>query len=177
MLLPIYPPLTSIVSSDKEEVEQQVSALVGMLLANDADNIQLSNDKEMLSTIFSIVTNTPVEIPGNSINLKPCISLIDDDTIDNQIPSSLGGSSPTAKTGGYFSVLLPMTLSLKSKHNKPVPVGLACEGHRVGLTSFKEFNDDYNKTLNINGQAVKWIAENMGWDILNHSMTDRKSVV
>ena len=167
----ITPPLTSIVSSDKEEVEQQVSALVGMLLANDADNIQLSNDKEMLSTIFSIVTNTPVEIPGNSINLKPCISLIDDDTIDNQIPSSLGGSSPTAKTGGYFSVLLPMTLSLKSKHNKPVPVGLACEGHRVGLTSFKEFNDDYNKTLNINGQAVKWIAENMGWDILNHSMT------
>lgn len=141
-----------------------------MLLANDADNIELSNDKEMLSTIFSIETITPIELSGNSVNLKPCISLIDDDVIDNQIPSSYGGASPTAKAGGYFSVLLPMTLSLKAKHNKPVPVGLACEGHRVGLTPLKSSDDTYT-ALNTNGLAVKWLHDNMGWNVFNHSMT------
>ena len=157
----------AIVKNSDDEAADQVSGLVSMLLSNGADNIELSNDKEMLSTIFNIETFSPIFIPGNNnIILKPCISLIDDDTIDYMI------SSPTAegKRGGFFSVLLPMMLSLGEKHGIKMPVGLACEGHRVGLTPYMSADDSYTE-LNKTGNAIKWLHNNMNWNVFNHSMT------
>ena len=149
------------------------SAVLG-LLATGVDNIQMSNNPKMMNILKNIfMSDGPVELNEenrNKLNLKPIISIIDDDTIDNQIPSSFAGLSPIANQGGFFSVLLPLTLSLSAKHNKKVPVGLACEGHRVGLTTYCEINDDYTE-LNVNGNAVKWLHDNMGWNVLNHSMT------
>jgi hypothetical protein len=152
--------------------ENKLMTVIG-LLANSADNVALSNNKKLVSTIMNINTPKPVAFKvsdNNNINLKPRISIIDDDTIDNQIPDSRGISNPEEKSGGYFSVLLPFTLSLKAKHNKPVPVGVASEGHRIGLTPIQSNSDAYT-SLNTNGNAVKWIHDNMGWNVLNHSMT------
>ena len=152
--------------------ESKMAAVISMLGVG-VDNIEMSNNPKMMSVLNNLFTEARVELNktnSNNKNLSPCISLIDDDTIDNQIPDSHGASEPTSNTGGYFSVLLPLTLSLSVKHNKPVPVGLACEGHRVGLTSYHATNDNYS-ALNTNGNAVKWIHNNMKWNVLSHSMT------
>ena len=82
------------------------------------------------------------EIEGGEFDGEPCITLIDDDTIDGQIPSSLGKT--TASGYGYFSLLLPFTLSLQDRWGVDVKAGLACEGHRVGLTPYLSSRDDYD---------------------------------
>lgn len=157
------------------EMDCLLSYVLGLLDAG-IDNIEMSKNPKMLtimSDFFSANTMVVNGLSDYTTNLKPCISLIDDDVKDYQIPSSYGEdtfSYSNRNYGGFFSVLLPMTLSLKAKYNKTVPVGLACEGHRVGLTSFLQTNDDYTM-LNTNGNAVKWLHENMGWNVLNHSMT------
>ncbi len=158
--------------SNEDYVKIKLRRIIDEIFANGFDNIELSNDNLFLEKLKSLDTPNPIifNYNNNENNLLPCISIIDDDTGDNQIPVSLGYSSPTVKSGGYFSVLLPLTLSLGSKYNKMIPVGLACEGHRVGLTTFKKANDNYS-TLNVNGTAVKWLHDNMGWNVFNHSMT------
>ena len=142
-----------------------------LLLAYNSDNIQLTCDG-MLQKLFSALDpTTPVEIPGGeAMSLHPCISIIDDDTFDYQIPSSYNGSKARDNQGGYFSVLLPMMLSLGNKYHKNLCPGLACEGQRVGLTHFLSPNDSYTE-LNENGRAVKWLHDQMGWNVFNHSMT------
>lgn len=141
------------------------------IIASGLDNIKASNDPRTFNYLTSIVPSA-MEINGVNISgkMKSCISIIDDDTIDGQIPVSFGSVDVKDGVGGYFSILLPITLSLAAKNNKKVPVNLACEGHRVGLTSYLESNDNYT-TLNENGNAVKWVHDKMGWNVLNHSMT------
>lgn len=161
-------------SEDKAATEEvmRLANIVG-LLANGLDNIELSNNPKIWPSIFNIKTGTVVQVNAgndNAVNLRPCLSIIDDDTIDNQIPDSKGSSEPTSNSGGFFSVLLPLTLSLSAKYHRKVTAGLACEGHRVGLTTFRESNDDYT-SLNTNGNAVKWLHNQMGWNVFNHSMT------
>jgi hypothetical protein len=143
------------------------------LLANGVDNIDISNNPKFMATLGNMFTDSAVSINGeneNKLNLKPCISIIDDDTIDNQIPSSKGESATVDKQGGYFSVLLPFMLSLGAKYEKKLVVGLACEGQRVGFTPIYNPNDNYT-ALNENGECVKWLHDNMGWNVFNHSMT------
>lgn len=153
--------------------EAQMAAVLG-LLATGVDSIEMTNNPKMLSALTNLFTDKAVNMNAdnkNAINIKPCLSIIDDDTADVQIPSSYGSDTvSTSTSGGFFSVLLPMMLSLGEKHGIKMPVGLACEGHRVGLTSYKQFNDDYSE-LNENGRAIKWLHDNMGWNVLNHSMT------
>ena len=161
-----------IMNTTKDDVViNQLRFFISGLLAGGIDNIELSNDQSFIQKLESLDTPNPIEFRiADKYILSPCLSIIDDDTEDYQIPSSMNRTNPTANYGGFFSVLLPLTLSLKAKYNKPVPVGLACEGHRVGLTSYtNQPNDDYS-TLNTNGLAVKWLHDNQGWNVLNHSM-------
>ena len=152
--------------------EAALSAALG-LVAVGVDNVEMSNNPRMMAVLKNLRTPEPVQLNAdneNKINLTAKISIIDDDTIDFQIPSSRGASDPSTTTGGYFSVLLPLLLSLQAKNGRPTFAGVACEGHRVGLTSLRQDNDDYS-ALNENGNAVKWLHDHMGWNVLNHSMT------
>lgn len=152
--------------------ESAMAAALGLVSVG-VDNIEMSNNPKMMAVLKNLRTTEPVQINAdneNKVNLTAKVSIIDDDTVDYQIPSSRGASTPTADTGGYFSVLLPLLISLRAKNGKPTSCGLACEGHRVGLTTLRQANDDYT-TLNENGNAVKWLHDNLGWNVFNHSMT------
>ena len=154
---------------DKKKVTEEKLASILGLLSVGVDNIEMSNNPRMMAVLNNLFTEKAIEINGinnNKVNLKPCLSIIDDDTVDYMI------SSPTAdgKRGGFFSVLLPMMLSLAAKHGITMPVGLACEGHRVGLTPYGSADDSYTE-LNKTGNAIKWLHNNMGWNVFNHSMT------
>ena len=146
---------------------------VSWLLGIGIDNIEMSNNPKIMPILSDFFSGSTMEVNGSGEykeNLKSCISIIDDDVIDNQIPSSSGRSTVQYNRGGYFSVLLPMMLSLGNKYGKNLCPGLACEGQRVGFTHYMSADDSYT-TLNENGRCVKWIHDNMGWNVFNHSMT------
>lgn len=161
-----------IMNTTKDDVViNQLRFLIAGLLAGGIDNVELSNDQSFIQKLICLDTPNPIEfrIVDEKTILSPCLSIIDDDTVDGQIPSSYGSSTPR-NFGGYFSVLLPLILSLNDKYGIDAKVGLACEGHRVGLTSYLQPNDDYNQ-LNDNGNLVKLLNTKVGWDVLCHSMT------
>lgn len=141
-------------------------------LVSGIDSVKLSKIENSIQVFDKFFTSDKMEFGevGN-YRRKPIISIMDDDTLDLQIPSSYGTTDEDTpqRSGGYFSVLLPMMLSLGAKHHRKIAMNLACEGHRVGLTTFMTENDDYSE-LNFNGKAVKWLHDNMGWDVINHSM-------
>lgn len=155
------------------EVDINITALINALpvIASGLNNVEISNDQRIINLLTSVNSTKVIDIKGVNIKnkLKPIMSIVDDDIVDGQIPSSMGKSVPD-NTGGYFSVLLPIILSLNDKYDINAKVGLACEGHRVGLTSFYQPNDDYNQ-LNENGNLLKLLSNKIGWDILNHSMS------
>lgn len=155
------------------EVDINITALINALpvIASGLNNVEISNDQRIINLLTSVNSTKVIDIKGVNIKnkLKPIMSIVDDDTVDGQIPSSMGKSVPD-NTGGYFSVLLPIILSLNDKYDINAKVGLACEGHRVGLTSFYRPNDDYSQ-LNENGNLLKLLSNKIGWDILNHSMS------
>lgn len=156
------------------EVDINITALINALpvIASGLNNVEISNDQRIINLLTSVNSTKVIDIKGANIKskLKPIMSIVDDDTIDGQIPSSMGSSIPNNHIGGYFSVLLPIILSLNDKYEINAKVGLACEGHRVGLTSYLQPNDNYSQ-LNDNGNYVKLLNTKLGWDILNHSMT------
>lgn len=155
------------------EVDINITALINALpvIASGLNNVEISNDQRIINLLTSVNSTKVIDIKGVNIKnkLKPIMSIVDDDTVDGQIPNSMGKSVPD-NTGGYFSVLLPIILSLNDKYDINAKVGLACEGHRVGLTSFYQPNDDYSQ-LNENGNLLKLLSNKIGWDILNHSMS------
>lgn len=155
------------------EVDINITALINALpvIASGLNNVEISNDQRIINLLTSVNSTKVIDIKGVNIKnkLKPIMSIVDDDTVDGQIPSSMGKSVPD-NTGGYFSVLLPIILSLNDKYDINAKVGIACEGHRVGLTSFYQPNDDYSQ-LNENGNLLKLLSNKIGWDILNHSMS------
>lgn len=155
------------------EVDINIIALINALpvIASGLNNVEISNDQRIINLLTSVNSTKVIDIKGVNIEnkLKPIMSIIDDDTVDGQIPSSIGKSVPD-NTGGYFSVLLPIILSLNDKYEISAKAGLACEGHRVGLTSYLQPNDDYSQ-LNENGNLLKLLSNKIGWDILNHSMS------
>lgn len=155
------------------EVDINITALINALpvIASGLNNVEISNDQRIINLLTSVNSTKVIDIKGVNIKnkLKPIMSIVDDDTVDGQIPNSMGKSVPD-NTGGYFSVLLPIILSLNDKYDINAKVGLACEGYRVGLTSFYQPNDDYSQ-LNENGNLLKLLSNKIGWDILNHSMS------
>ena len=155
------------------EVDINITALINALpvIASGLNNVEISNDQRIINLLTSVNSTKVIDIKGVNIEnkLKPIMSIVDDDTVDGQIPSSMGKSVPD-NTGGYFSVLLPIILSLNDKYEISAKAGLACEGHRMGLTSYLQPNDDYSQ-LNENGNLLKLLSNKIGWDILNHSMS------
>ena len=142
------------------------------LVSSGASNVDMTNAGLLSNLLTYVETPDQVEIKGvldQNSSKTPCISIIDDDPLDGQIPSSMGGSNVTDR-GGYFSLLASIALSLEAKYNQDIKIGLACEGHRVGLTKYNNSNDDYS-VLNENGNAVKKLNKKLGWEILCHSMT------
>lgn len=100
-------------------------------------------------------------------------TLIDDDTMDEFIPSSHTGQSlgGDKKVGGYFSLIYPFLKSLSVKHGVALSCGLAMEGQRVGLTGYATADDEC--AINENGRLVQQLVARAGWDCLCHSMTAR----
>lgn len=95
--------------------------------------------------------------PQEEGTLCPIFTLHEDDTMDKYIPSS---RTSWAWNGGYASILYPLVRSLG------ITACLSMEGQRVGFT------DDV-PTLNKNGQIVKYLQDNYGWEVMAHSMTAR----
>ena len=80
-------------------------------------------------------------------------SVIDDDSLDGQIPSS----KHSKYTYGYWSLLYPLLESLDIKGN------LAVEGRKIGI--------DYTPVkFNDNGRTLVRMQDEKGWDLLSHSM-------
>lgn len=102
-------------------------------------------------------------------------SLIDDDALDEFIPSSNSGNSisENQKVGGYFSLLYPFLRSLEVKYNIPLTCGIAAEGQRIGLTPYWSTSDVCS--LNENGQLLQQLLQHAQWECLCHSMTARIS--
>lgn len=85
---------------------------------------------------------------------KPAMfSVIDDDSLDGQIPSS----KHSRYTYGYWSLLYPVLESLGIKGN------LAVEGRKIGI----DYNPPY---LNDNGKTLVRLQDEKGWNLLCHSM-------
>ena len=141
------------------------------------------NHKFISDKTYRLLDNSNVIYNKEGVNINdmvPCISIHDDDTIDNQIPVSQGRAdvAPTvyyADKGGYFSLLYPLIKSINEKYKNTIRgkavCGLASEGQRIGLTQLG-MSDEYT-TLNVNGQHVNELVEKAGWEVMCHSMTAR----
>jgi len=130
--------------------------------------------EENMNALFT--QNANFERAGETRNHSAMFSFIDDDVIDEYIPSShpvQSISNSDKKVGGYFSLLYPMIRSLEVKHNISLSCGLATEGHRIGLTKFWSESDEC--AINENGRLLKQLLTHTNWDCLCHSMTARPS--
>ncbi len=146
------------------------TARVIQMLTAGYSNTEMTNSG-LMSDVSQIHSSEVTQIAGlSAFDGQPCITIIDDDALDFQIPSSYGATRVTSNGYGYYSLLLPFTLSLADRYGVDVKAGLAVEGHRVGLTTYMTGNDDYSE-LNENGRLVKQLNEKVGWEVLNHSMT------
>lgn len=123
-----------------------------------------------------------INIDGIRKNTNPMLLIHDDDTVDNQIPTSYDSDATpetiaTRSTGGYASVLLPVLMAFNAKYkdtiNGKVICSLAAEGQRIGLTPLYGMQDAFEGNLNINGQIINKIVEKEGWEVMCHSMTAR----
>ena len=130
--------------------------------------------EENYASLFS--QNANYKRAGEEWNHEAMFTLIDDDAIDEFIPSSNSGQSinnSDKKVGGYFSLLYPFLKSLEVKHNVVLTCGLSIEGHRVGLTGYGTEKDEC--AINENGVLLQQITQRNHWDCLCHSMTARVS--
>ena len=120
--------------------------------------------------------NAKYERAGEIWTHQGIFTLIDDDVIDEFIPSSYPGQSISGtdkKVGGYFSLLYPFLKSLEVKYNVKLTCGLSVEGQRVGLTQYWAASDEC--AISENGRLVQQITNHNKWDCLCHSMTARVS--
>ena len=103
-------------------------------------------------------------------------SLVDDDALDEFIPSSSPGqsiSNSDKKVGGYFSLLYPLIRSLEVKYGVSLSCGIAAEGQRIGLTPYWSASDEC--AINENGELMQQLLAHTNWELLCHSMTTRIS--
>lgn len=152
----------------------QMTAMMGILLQAEAGlpNSALCNEKNK-ETLFSC--DARFERPGESWTHTGMFSLIDDDVIDDFIPSSHSGYaiSKDQKVGGYFSLLFPFIRSLEIRYGISLSCGLAMEGQRIGLTAYASPSDSF--AINENGKLIQQLVSNTRWECLCHSMTARIS--
>ena len=130
--------------------------------------------EESMDSIFT--QNARFDREGEPWTHPAMFSFIDDDVIDEFIPSSYPPqrtSYSDKKVGGYYSLLYPMIRSLEVKHNISLSCGLATEGHRIGLTRYWSESDEC--AINDNGRLLKQLLEHTSWECLCHSMTARIS--
>lgn len=130
--------------------------------------------EESMDSIF--IQNARFDREGEPWTHPAMFSFIDDDVIDEFIPSSYPPqrtSYSDKKVGGYYSLLYPMIRSLEVKHNISLSCGLATEGHRIGLTRYWSESDEC--AINDNGRLLKQLLEHTSWECLCHSMTARIS--
>lgn len=116
------------------------------------------------------------ERAGESWTHPAMFSLIDDDCLDEFIPSSFPGqsiSNSDKKVGGYFSLLYPLIRSLEVKYGVSLSCGIAAEGQRIGLTPYWSASDEC--AINENGQLLQKLLAHTTWELLCHSMTARIS--
>ena len=150
----------------------QMNAMMEVLLqaiAGVPDSVLCSDDN--YAQLFS--QEAEFERAGGPWTHGGMFTLIDDDTMDEFIPSSHTGQSLGADkhVGGYFSLLYPFLKSLEVKHGVHMSCGLAMEGQRVGLTGYATADDEC--AINENGRLVQQLVARAGWDCLCHSMTAR----
>ena len=142
-------------------------------VASGASNSELCREANM-DALFA--QNARYEREGEEWTHPGMFTLIDDDVIDEFIPSSYAGQSISdsdKKVGGYFSLLYPFLKSLEVKYDVNLTCGLSVEGQRVGLTNYWSEQDECK--LNENGQLVQQLTRHTGWECLCHSMTARIS--
>lgn len=165
-------------SLEKTEISVDAAFTALGFTASGADNHRFISDKT-----YRLLDNAKINYKKSGVvipDILPCISIHDDDTIDNQIPVSQGGADVApagyyADKGGYFSILYPLLKSINEKYKSTIKgkavCGLAAEGQRTGLTQLG-MSDDYT-TLNANGNHVNELVEKAGWEVMCHSMTAR----
>ena len=90
---------------------------------------------------------------GSKWQGKGMFSVVDDDSIDGQIPSS----KHDRYSYGYYSLLFPLLESLGLRGN------LAVEGRKIGL-------NEPEPCINDNARTIVRLQDEKGWDILSHSM-------
>ena len=130
--------------------------------------------EENMETLFT--QDARFERAGEPWTHSAMFSFIDDDVIDEFIPSSYPAKREDyfdKKVGGYFSLLYPMIRSLEVKYNISLSCGLATEGHRIGLTRYWSASDEC--AINENGLLLKRLLKHTNWECLCHSMTARPS--
>ena len=152
-----------------------VSMLIALLAGKNSMH-ELIGDRT-----YAILDNITQDYHKGGIpkHTEPCISITDDDAIDNQIPSSRNRTEPTEtqqKLGGFCSYYYPMFKSLSERYANSLKgrltLSIAVEGQRVGLTAF-DATDEHDALLNANGQMLNALSEKAGWESLCHSMTAR----
>lgn len=153
--------------------------LIGMV-ASGTPNRKFVNDKT-----FALLKSSPGQYnkQGSPVPAEPCITLYDDDAIDNQLPTSrIPGATPETRPtsqvlGGYASVLFPLVHAFNKKYGSQIKGKVTCftaaEGQRIGLTPLYTDTDDFDGTLNNNGQVLKRLIETGEWEAVCHSMTAR----
>ena len=142
-------------------------------VASGATNSELCREANM-DALFA--ENARYKREGETWTHPGMFTMIDDDVIDQFIPSSYGRQhikGSDKRVGGYFSLLYPFLKSLEVKYGVRLTCGLAVEGHRVGFTGFSTPKD--RCTLNENGRLVQQLVKHAGWECLCHSMTARIS--
>ncbi len=100
-----------------------------------------------------------ISICCHAIAIEPIFSIFDDDTMDKYILSSYASTNPNW-IGGYASIYFPLL------HSAGVKGCLSAEGQRMGFT-------DTPIQLNYNGQVVKKMQDDFGWEVSCHTMTAR----
>lgn len=153
--------------------------LIGMV-ASGTPNRKFVNDKT-----FALLKSSPGQYnkQGSPVPAEPCITLYDDDAIDYQLPTSrIPGATPETRPtsqvlGGYASVLFPLIHAFNKKYGAQIKgkitVFTAAEGQRIGLTPLYTATDDFDGSLNNNGQVLKRLIETGEWEAVCHSMTAR----
>lgn len=150
-------------------------AMMGIMLqaAAGTPNTALCSEQNIAS-LFS--QQARFEQTGTPWMQPPMFSIIDDDAIDEFIPSSYPPQSikdSDKKVGGYFSLMYPFIKSLEVRYGVPLSCGISAEGQRIGLTKYRSASDAC--AINENGQLLQQLTARAHWECLCHSMTARIS--
>ena len=162
-------------------IPDQLWPMIG-LVASGVNNRDVVNDKtyNLIDSFKGVYQKE-----GKIVESIPCITLYDDDALDNQLPTSYdrNATESTSPSGdnvnksGYASLLFPLIHAFNIKYkdviNGKVTNFEAAEGQRIGLTKLYSAGDEFTGQLNNNGKVLKKLIEIGEWETVCHSMTAR----